>query len=181
MLLILSLAIICYHFSDFKSAIYQLSNISYLTIIMLFLLSVFNWSFESIKWHFSLRHFNLNQPFRRSLHQIASGILAGLFLPKTLGHVVGRLSDFKAGNFTDAGKSQVLSSFVQTLALVLFFVLSLTNLWVLIFTVCIALVILLFKGEVYKLSASAFLRTTCIMASFMVAAWSFEPNILEWL
>ena len=181
MLLILSLAIICYHFSDFKGAINQLNNISFLTIVVLLLLSILNWSLESLKWHYSLRFFKLHQPFKRTLQQIASGILAGLFLPKTLGHVVGRLSDFKTNNFVIAGKSQVLSSFVQTMALLLFFIISLSKLWILIMVICFAALTFLFKGAVYKLVASAFLRTTCIMASFMVAAWSFEPNILEWL
>ncbi|NOQ26852.1 MAG: hypothetical protein GQ564_15940 [Bacteroidales bacterium] len=91
-----------YSFSDF------------LLLLLVFLLMIFNWSIETIKWKILIDKIQ-NLKFYTAFKAVLSGITIGIFTPNRIGDIGGRVLFINKGNRTFGVLATGIGSFAQFL------------------------------------------------------------------
>lgn len=120
LLILLSYGFIIYKILNFK----ELNELSFspqhysfsdfLLLLLVFLLMIFNWSIETIKWKILIDKIQ-NLKFHTAFKAVLSGITIGIFTPNRIGDIGGRVLFINKGNRTFGVLATGIGSFAQFL------------------------------------------------------------------
>ena len=111
--------------SAFKIAI--AGKINSVLLFFVFLLMIFNWSLESLKWKLLIRQVH-EHSFFLALQAVFAGLTVGIFTPNRIGEVAGKLIFLNKGERLEGAFLAGVGSFIQFLLTIIFGVFSLFSL-----------------------------------------------------
>lgn len=124
LLILLSYGFITYkilHFKELDKLSFSPQDYSFsdfLLLLLVFLLMIFNWSIETIKWKILVNNVQ-NLKFHTAFKAVLSGITLGIFTPNRIGDIGGRVLFINKGNRTFGVLATSIGSFAQFLTTII--------------------------------------------------------------